>query len=164
MFAAGDRVVYPLHGGAIVKDIEAREQGGLRVEYYILQMLFDSMTVSVPVKNAEKLGLRYIGDEETLQTIASVLHEVPDVVSVKSISWNKRFQLYMDKIKSGSVIEVAKIFKILMLLEHGKKISVGERRLLHSTKQILQSEVMLIRDIDANEAGSWLDECCNFSN
>ena len=74
MFAAGDRVVYPLHGGAIVKDIEAREQGGLRVEYYILQMLFDSMTVSVPVKNAEKLGLRYIGDETTLQTIASVLH------------------------------------------------------------------------------------------
>ena len=48
MFAAGDRVVYPLHGGAIVKDIEAREQGGLSVEYYILQMLFDSMTVSVP--------------------------------------------------------------------------------------------------------------------
>ena len=164
MFAAGDRVVYPLHGGAIVKDIEAREQGGLRVEYYILQMLFDSMTVSVPVKNAEKLGLRYIGDETTLQTIASVLHEVPDVVSVKSISWNKRFQLYMDKIKSGSVTEVAKIFKILMLLEHGKKISVGERRLLHSTKQILQSEVMLIRNVDANEAGSWLDECCNFSN
>lgn len=162
MFATGDRVVYPLHGGAIVKDIEAREQGGAKVEYYILQMLFESMTVSVPVKNAEKLGLRYIGDETTLQAISMVLHEVPDVIAVKSISWNKRFQLYMEKIKSGRVTEVAKIFKILMILEHGKKISVGERRLLHNTKQILQSEVMLIRNIDAKAAGNWLDECCNF--
>ena len=68
--------------------------------------------------------------------------------------------LYMDKIKSGSVVEVAKIFKLLTLLERNKKISVGERRLLHSTKQILQSEVMLIRDVDAQNAGSWLDSCC----
>ena len=73
MFATGDRVVYPIHGGAIVKDIEAHMQDGEKVEYYILQMLFENMTVAVPVENAEKLGLRYIGDEETLNTIANVL-------------------------------------------------------------------------------------------
>ena len=160
MFAAGDRVVYPLHGGAIVKEVQAREQNGAKVEYYILQMLFESMTVALPVASAEKLGLRTIGDEGTLATIASVLRENPDVQAVKSISWNRRFQLYMDKIKSGSVVEVAKIFKLLTLLERNKKISVGERRLLHSTKQILQSEVMMIRDVDAQAAGAWLDTCC----
>ena len=160
MFAAGDRVVYPLHGGAIVKEVQAREQNGEKVEYYILAMLFESMTVALPVSSAEKLGLRTIGDEKILATIAAVLHENPDVQAVKSISWNRRFQLYMDKIKSGSVEEVARIFKLLTILERNKKISVGERRLLHSTKQILQSEVMLIRDIDAQNAGSWLDECC----
>ena len=101
MFATGDRVVYPLHGGAIIKDIEARTQDGVQVEYYILQMLFESMTVSVPVSSAQKLGLRNIGDEHTLAQIASALQEMPDVSSVKSISWNKRFQLYMEKIKSG---------------------------------------------------------------
>ena len=160
MFAAGDRVVYPLHGGAIVKEIQAREQNCERVEYYILQMLFESMTVALPVSSAEKLGLRTIGDEGTLTTIKAVLQENPDVQAVKSISWNRRFQLYMDKIKSGSVVEVAKIFKLLTLLERNKKISVGERRLLHSTKQILQSEVMLIRNIDAQNASNWLEECC----
>ena len=160
MFAAGDRVVYPLHGGSIVKEVQAREQNGERVEYYILAMLFESMTVALPVSSAEKLGLRTIGDEGTLATIEAVLHENPDVQAVKSISWNRRFQLYMDRIKSGSVVEVAKIFKLLTLLERNKKISVGERRLLHSTKQILQSEVMLIRDIDAQEAGNWLESCC----
>ena len=160
MFAAGDRVVYPLHGGAIVKEIQAREQNGERVEYYILQMLFESMTVALPVSSAEKLGLRTIGDEGTLTTIKAVLQENPDVQAVKSISWNRRFQLYMDKIKSGSVVEVAKIFKLLTLLERNKKISVGERRLLHSTKQILQSVVMLIRTIDDQNASNWLEECC----
>lgn len=160
MFAAGDRVVYPLHGGAIVKEVQERDQNGAKVEYYILAMLFESMTVALPVDSAEKLGLRTIGDEGTLAIIEAVLHENPDVQAVKSISWNRRFQLYMDKIKSGSVVEVAKIFKLLTLLERNKKISVGERRLLHSTKQILQSEVMLIRNIDAQEAGNWLDACC----
>ena len=160
MFAAGDRVVYPLHGGAIVKEVQERDQNGAKVEYYILAMLFESMTVALPVASAEKLGLRTIGDEGTLAIIEAVLHENPDVQAVKSISWNRRFQLYMDKIKSGSVVEVAKIFKLLTLLERNKKISVGERRLLHSTKQILQSEVMLIRKIDAQEAGDWLDACC----
>ena len=159
MFAAGDRVVYPLHGGAIVKEVQERDQNGAKVEYYILAMLFESMTVALPVASAEKLGLRTIGDEGTLAIIEAVLHENPDVQAVKSISWNRRFQLYMDKIKSGSVVEVAKIFKLLTLLERNKKISVGERRLLHSTKQILQSEVMLIRNIDAQEAGNWLDAC-----
>ena len=160
MFAAGDRVVYPLHGGAIVKEVQERDQNGAKVEYYILAMLFESMTVALPVASAEKLGLRTIGDECTLAIIEAVLHENPDVQAVKSISWNRRFQLYMDKIKSGSVVEVAKIFKLLTLLERNKKISVGERRLLHSTKQVLQSEVMLIRNIDAQEAGNWLDACC----
>ena len=152
MFAMGDRVVYPLHGGAIIKDIEAHIQDGETVKY---------MTVSVPVENAEKLGLRYIGDDETLAIIQNTLHEVPDVQTVKAISWNRRFQLYMQKIKSGSVAEVARIFKILTILERRKKISVGERRLLHSTKQILQSEIMLIKDVDAEKAGNWLERCCN---
>ncbi len=160
MFAAGDRVVYPLHGGAIVKEVQQRMQDGKNEDYYILQMLFESMTVALPVASAEKLGLRTIGDESTLAAIEAVLRDNPDVQAIKSISWNRRFQLYMEKIKSGSVIEVAKIFKLLILLERNKKISVGERRLLHSTKQILQSEVMLIRDVDAQKASCWLEDCC----
>lgn len=161
MFTAGDRVVYPMHGGAIVKEIQERMHDGSIIEYYVLQMLFENMTIAIPVNSAGKLGLRSVGDETTLTAIKDVLRETPDVKSIKSISWNKRFQLYMDRIKSGSVIEVARIFKILTLLDQAKKISVGERRLLHNTKQILQSEVMLIRDVTAEEAGGWLEECCH---
>ncbi len=160
MFAAGDRVVYPLHGGAIVNEVQERDQNGEQVQYYILEMMFESMTVAIPVMNAERLGLRPIGDESSLAEMEAALEGVADVQSVKSISWNRRFQLYMSKIKTGSVTEVAKIFKILTVLEKMKKISVGERRLLHNTKQILQSEVMLIRNVDAKAAGDWLDECC----
>ncbi len=93
--------------------------------------------------------------------VQNTLHEIPDVQTVKAISWNRRFQLYMQKIKSGSVAEVARIFKILTILERRKKISVGDGRLLHSTKQILQSEIMLIKDVDAEKADNWLERCCN---
>ncbi|MDO4179199.1 MAG: CarD family transcriptional regulator [Phascolarctobacterium sp.] len=161
MFATGDRVVYPMHGGALIQDIQHREQNGAVVDYYVLKMIFENMTVAIPVANAEKLGLRPIGDEASLESIKSVLQEEQNVQAYKSISWNRRFQLYMDRIKTGSVLEVARIYKVLYLLEQGKKISVGERRLLHTTRQILQSEIMLIKDIDAEQAGSWLTSCCS---
>lgn len=156
MFAIGDRVVYPLHGGAVIRKIENREQIGTSMEYYVLEMLFDHMTVSVPVANAERLGLRYIVEESELEKVAEVLKSNPDVQSVKSISWNRRFQIYMDCIKTGSITEVARIFKILTILESNKKISVGERRLLHNTKQIIQSELMLVLDIDGDAAEKWI--------
>ena len=160
MFATGDRVVYPLHGGAIIKEIEQREQDGVLVSYFILQMLFENMTVSIPVDNAVRLGLREVVPVEKLEEVAVVLHEIPDVQSIKSISWNRRFQVYMEKIKSGCILEVAKVYKILSILEHDKKISVGERRLLHNARQILQSEIMLVKDIDAAQAEAWIKGCC----
>lgn len=160
MFAAGDRVVYPLHGGAVVKNIECRECDGEIREYLILQTVFENMLVTVPVGSAAKIGLRQIVSEAELERVVHVLQEIPDLKSIKSISWNRRFHIYMDKIKSGSIEEVARVFRILSCLENDKKISVGERRLLHNTRQILQSEIMLVKNIDADQAGKWLQECC----
>ena len=160
MFAAGDRVVYPLHGGAVVKNIECRECDGEIREYLILQTVFENMLVTVPVGSAAKIGLRQIVSEAELELVVHVLQEIPDLKSIKSISWNRRFHIYMDKIKSGSIEEVARVFRILSCLENDKKISVGERRLLHNTRQILQSEIMLVKNIDADQAGKWLQECC----
>ena len=144
----------------IIKEIEQREQDGVLVSYFILQMLFENMTVSIPVDNAVRLGLRKVVPVEKLEEVAVVLHEIPDVQSIKSISWNRRFQVYMEKIKSGCILEVAKVYKILSILEHDKKISVGERRLLHNARQILQSEIMLVKDIDAAQAEAWIRGCC----
>lgn len=160
MFAAGDRVVYPLHGGAVVKNIECRECDGEIREYLILQTVFENMLVTVPVGSAAKIGLRQIVSEAELEQVVHVLQEIPDLKSIKSISWNRRFHIYMDKIKSGSIEEVARVFRILSCLENDKKISVGERRLLHNTRQILQSEIMLVKNIDADQAGKWLQGCC----
>ena len=157
MFTTGDRVVYPLHGGAIIEDIEKLEQNGTAQDYFVLRMLFENMTVSLPVCNAEKLGLRPIVSNAKLEEVEQVLHEEPDVQKVKQISWNRRFHYYMDKIKSGCILEVAWVFKVLTVLEQEKNISVGERRLLHNAKQILQSEIMLVKGIDADKAEAWLD-------
>ena len=158
MFAIGDRVVYPMHGGAVIKNIEQRTHDGAEVDYFVLEMLFEHMTVAVPVANAERLGLRYVVGKEKLEDVARVLMSTPDVQKVKSISWNRRFQIYMDCLKTGDIEEVARIFKILTILEANKKISVGERRLLHNTKQILQSELMLVENMDNDAAERWIYE------
>lgn len=164
MFAIGDRVIYPMHGGAIVKAIDSHVHNNIANDYYVLEMLFECMTLSVPVAHAENLGLRNIVSEKELESVAEVLKSMPDVREIKSISWNRRFQIYMDWIKSGKITEVARVFKILKILEKNKKISVGERRLLHNTKQILQSELMLVRDIDAQTAEQWIYEFAEIPN
>ena len=125
MFAVGDRVIYPMHGGAIVKAIDSHVHNNIANDYYVLEMLFECMTLSVPVAHAENLGLRNIVSEKELESVAEVLKSPPDVREIKSISWNRRFQIYMDWIKSGKITEVARVFKILKILEKNKKISVG---------------------------------------
>lgn len=158
MFAVGTCVVYPMHGGVKVTGIDEHEYDGKKTKYYILKALCGDMVVSVPVSSAEKLGLRPAVQPTVLTKVETVLKTCPDVKSIKSISWNRRLQMYMEMLKSGDLVEVAKIYKLLSELDTQKRISVGERRLLHTARSIIVSELMLVKKVEEEMAGSWLDE------
>ena len=80
------------------------------------------------------------------------------VKSIKSVSWNRRLQMYTDKLKSGNLVEVAGTYKLLRELDKQKRISVGERRLLHVARSIVVSELMLVKKVEEQLAEAWLDE------
>lgn len=157
MFSVGDKVVYPMHGAGIVQAIEQHELAGEAVDYLVMVMLLTDMRVMVPLKNVERVGLRHIISKDEIPGIEKVLG-TPVEFNAKGITWNRRFNMYLDKMKSGNVLDVAEVIHILQTQESEKKLSTGERRLLGNARQILVSEMMLVCDESQKDAEKWLDK------
>lgn len=154
MFAIGDKVVYPMHGAGVIKDVEQRQLDGAKVDYFILEMLSSDMKIMIPAINLEKVGIRHVVTKKILPHVEEILKERPEN-KMKSITWNRRFNMYVDKLKTGDILEVADVVRTLAVQETDKKLSTGERRLLNTAKHILLSEVMLVQNKDAIKVETW---------
>ena len=163
MFETGDKIVYPMHGAGMIHAVEKRsDEKGDVVEYFILDMLLGDVKIMIPIKNVEQVGLRHVISEEQLVDIEDVLTSRPEN-KMKSITWNRRFNLYLEKMKSGDIFEVAAVVRTLTVQEEDKKLSTGERRLLNTARQILLSEVMLVRSQKLEDADKWLHQFFNLN-
>ena len=163
MFETGDKIVYTMHGAGMIHAVEKRsDEKGDVVEYFILDMLLGDMKIMIPIKNVEQVGLRHVISEEQLVDIEDVLTSRPEN-KMKSITWNRRFNLYLEKMKSGDIFEVAAVVRTLTVQEEDKKLSTGERRLLNTARQILLSEVMLVRSQKLEDADKWLHQFFNLN-
>jgi CarD family transcriptional regulator len=145
MLAVGDKVVYPMHGAGIIEAMEEHEVLGERQSYFILTMPCGGMRVMIPRNNVESVGLRGVIEVEEVAQVFDVLRMPP---SQPCVNWNRRFNMNLAKIKSGSIYEVAEVLRNLTLQDKGKKLSTGERRLLETAKQILVSELVLVCEKD----------------
>lgn len=157
MFGVGDKVLYPMHGAAVIQDREEKQVNGKSVEYLVLDMLLSDMKVLIPVKNTEKIGLRPVVLQTTLPKVEEVLKARPEN-RMKQITWNRRYNLYVDKMKTGDIFEVADVVRTLAVQEQEKRLSAGERQLLTTAKHILLSEFMLVKDVDEKKSEEWLEQ------
>ena len=152
MFQIGDKVVHPMHGAGIVDSIVQKKVNGVMREYYVLKLPVRAMVVMVPTENCEEIGVRPIVDREQADR---VLAAIPDIQVEMTQNWNRRYRENMERIKSGDLFEVARVVKGLMLRDVQKGLSTGERKMLHSAKQILISEIVMC------QSGSYEDvEAC----
>lgn len=98
------------------------------------------MKVMIPVKNAEKRGIRSIIEKEKLKDVVEVLKKEPTKMST---NWNKRVRDNTAILKEGDIFEVAKVYRNLKSLDDKRNLSTGEKKILHDTKNILMSEMIL---------------------
>src|SRR5581483_5679525 len=155
LYDVGDKVVYPHHGAGTVVKKEQREVLGQSREYLTIQILHNDMTVNVPSENAEKVGLRKVIDERTVE---KVLKALTGVGTTMPKNWNRRFKHNRDKMKTGDIFELAEVVRNLSLRDHEKGLSTGEKQMFVKAKKILASELMYAKALDEAEAGLWLDE------
>lgn len=153
MFSIGEKIVYPMHGAGIVEEIEEKKILGETRRYYILHVPYGDMKIMIPVDSTDEVGVRPIVDEETLDQVLAFLH---DKSSVMSDNWNRRHRENMEKLKTGSIMNVAEVVRNLTRTDREKKLSTGEKKLLSNARQILISEIILVKGIDQDAASEMI--------
>jgi CarD family transcriptional regulator len=106
-FRVGDLAVYPAHGVAQIVGIETREISGNKQTFYILKILENGMKIMIPTRNAGAVGLRELIRADEVDEVFEILKSRE--VAVEGQTWNRRYREYMEKIKTGSVFEIAEV-------------------------------------------------------
>ncbi len=156
MIKVGDIIVYPAHGVAEIEAIEEREISGTKMTFFILKILDSEMTVMIPVSNVNNVGIRSLVDEEGIRKVVGILHEKD--VTIDNQTWNRRYREYMDKIKSGSLFEIAEVLRDLNILKRGKDLSFGERKMYDTAKNLLLNEISISKGINKSEVEKMIIE------
>jgi CarD family transcriptional regulator len=151
-FIEGDLVVYPNHGAGCISGVEEKSILGEVRRYYVVYLPDTELTVSIPAEG--DTGLRACADEEGVEEALTVLGA--DTTEMPS-NWNHRLKHNREKIKSGEISQIAEVVRNLAVYggEHG--LSTGERTMLMKARQILTSEIALVRDVEISEAERIVD-------
>jgi CarD family transcriptional regulator len=146
-FQVGDLAVYPAHGVGEIQAIESRVVNGEKHDFYIMKVLENGMVIMIPVRNVESVGLRDIISKKDVPRIYDVMKSRKDGLPDNQ-TWNRRYREYMDKIKTGSLYDVAEVFRDLFLLKLTKDLSFGERKLYDTAQVLLVRELSTAKDSD----------------
>lgn len=155
MFNIGDKIVYPMHGAGVIESIEEKEILGCKQNYYIVRMPIGDMKVMIPTENVDDIGIREIVGENEVDKVFDVLKE-KSICS--TINWNKRYRENMLKIKSGDIYEVAEVVRTLMIRDKEKGLSTGEKKMLNNARQILISELVLVKNTTPKEIEDLIED------
>lgn len=151
----GDKVVYPMHGAGEITGIEENEVGGVKDSYYVFRLPVGDMKLMLPVDKVEEAGLRPLIDAAQVDEVIEVLQAESEQLQG---SWNKRFHMNLERLKTGNILDAAAIARNLSRQNAKKKISSGERRLLDLSRQILITELVYVCGKTPDEITAWVDE------
>ncbi|MFN2366115.1 MAG: CarD family transcriptional regulator [Desulfurivibrionaceae bacterium] len=144
MFKCGDMAVYPAHGVGKIESIEKKEIGGTNQSFYMMKIIESGMVVMIPT-TAKETGLRNIIPPKDVKKVYAILKEKN--VEISPQPWNQRYRDYMQKIKTGSVYEIASVLRDLNVLSSDKSLSFGEKKMMDTAKSLLVKEIALANKI-----------------
>ena len=144
-FHIGDKVVYPNHGVGIIEQISSRPMGPTVQKFYLLHIKASNLKVMVPCSNAGSVGLRRVVRNGEVQ-------KVLDLLSVNETGsngdWKDRFKENSDRMRTGSLLEVAGVLKSLIALHQAKPLSFREKKMLERARYLLVSELAMARNCE----------------
>jgi len=144
LFKSGDMAVYPAHGVGKIESIELKEIGGSEQTFYVMKIVDTGMVVMIPT-TSKGTGLRGIIPPKDVKKVYAILEEKD--VEILPQPWNQRYRDYMQKIKSGSVYEIASVLRDLNVLSSDKSLSFGEKKMMDTAKSLLVTEIAISNQI-----------------
>ena len=146
MFALEDLVVYPTHGVGIVDRIESQAIGGVEVDFYVMRILGNNITLMVPVNNAANAGLRNLSTQEYCREILDSLKDRNSFTGYTGQNWNRRYREYSERLKTGTLADSCHVLKELLLISGEKDLSFGERMLLEQAMNLVTMEIACVME------------------
>ena len=155
-FQIGEKAVVPNQGVGVIKEIETLKFGvGLETRMYVIKLLDNGGTYRCPVGKAAANNVRDVMPAESIPAVYEVLADRDKPADKQT--WNRRYREYMNKIKTGDALEVAKVLRDLALLKSEKALSFGERKMFDQARTLLVQEVAMARDEDEKIVGEEID-------
>ena len=154
MFNIGDHIVYPMYGAGIITEIVEKDFLGEMRMYYNVSLPYCRMEASVPVDNCEKLGVRPVIDSARIDEVIVALKGPSEAMSP---NWNKRYRENTERLQTGDILEVAAVVRNLVRTDRQKPLSTGEKKLLNTAKQILESELVYSGGYTMEEADEMVE-------
>ena len=155
IFRVGDLAVYPAHGVGVIESLECKEVMGQEQDFYIMRILDTGMIIMIPIQNANNVGLRQLISKEEINQVYRILED--RTAEIDNQTWNRRYREYMEKIKTGSLFEVAEVLRDLSILKTDKDLSFGERKMLDTARNLLVKEIALATEMDENQVENHLN-------
>src|SRR5579885_1265593 len=144
-FHIGDKVVYPNHGVGVIEQISSRTIGQTVEKFYLLKIKSSSLKVMVPFHSVPNVGLRRVVKNGEIQKIVDYLE---DGSCDNNADWKDRFKENSDRMRTGSLVEVAAVLKGLLLLNQSKPLSFRDKKMLERALYLLVSEMAMARNCE----------------
>ena len=141
-FQVGEKVVYPNHGVGTIENISSRSFGAQQERFYLLRLSPSSMIVMVPFSHVTDVGLRKVTKCSEINRVLSFL--AGGTVS-SAPDWKDRFKENSEKMKGGSLLEIAEVFKALIIIQLGKSLSFREKKMLERARSMLILETSVAK-------------------
>jgi CarD family transcriptional regulator len=157
-FRIGEKAVYPAHGVVEVVGIDTKEINKTICAFYVLRVLENEMQIMVPKAKAEQVGLRAVVSAQEATEVFDVLRDQD--VHIDKQTWNRRYRGFMEKIKTGSLFDVAEVYRDLFRLKSTKNLSFGERRMLDTARTLMVKELAVARKWTEAKVEQELEKAC----
>ena len=142
-FKVGDKVVYPGHGVGEVNTVRVKKIAGTEQQFFDITIMDTGMKIMIPTVQAQSVGLRRVVDKKAIDKVYTILKDRDFRIDTQT--WNRRFREYSQKIKTGSVFEIAEVIRDLSVLSIDKELSFGEKKMLDTAQNLLSSEIAVAR-------------------
>jgi len=148
-FQVGEKVVYPNHGIGTIENISSRSFGAQQERFYLLRLIPNSMTVMVPFSHVGDVGLRKV---TKCSEITRVLNYLSAGRPTSPQDWKDRFKENSERMKSGSLLEIAEVFKALLIIQMGKPLSFREKKMLERARSMIILETSVAKSVSESDA------------
>ncbi len=155
MYNTGTKVVYPTHGVGLIEAIEKKEAAGGLQSFYVVRIIGNGMTILVPTQNATRVGLREVIKPSEIPKVLAILKK--NNLEISS-NWNRRFKDNLERIRTGSLFEVALVLRKLVLLQKERSLSFGEKTMLENVRRLTVSEISHASGIDQERARALVEQ------